>query len=194
MFSFGRVPLEKQIETLAAIGVRLNPSVSIDDLLLSSSREEFVRKPYDLVLFSLGSEIEAEPWGRYISDDAWNFDLECIEGPGSYARILSNLTRMAKRPGLITDVIDNITPDDPSGALHYTLNGNSRSLEIEVQHDWADALSVAIIMGEIADALGDGRKFWGADNGQASILFFLTDDQAARINRLTKNKLRAMAP
>ena len=192
MFSFGRVPVEKQLETLATIGVRLNPNVSLDDMLLSFPREDFERKPYDLVLFVLGSEIETEPWGRHISGGAWNFAFECIEQPGSYARILRNLTRLAKRPALITDIGDDITADMPAGVLSYTLNDEPRSLDIEVQDDWADGLSVAIIMGEIADAIDDGRKFWGADNGQAVILFFLTDDQAARINRLRKNALKPM--
>lgn len=193
MISFGRVTLEKQLAALAAMDVRLNSDVSVNDLLLSFPREDFERKPYDLILFSLGSEIEAEPWGRHISDDAWNFDLECIEGPGSYGRIIENLLRIAKRPTLVEDIVDDIAPDAATGELRYMLNGQSRSLEVEVNNDWADGLTVAILMGEIADAIGNERKFWGAENGQTSIIFFLTDDQAARINRLAKNKLRLMS-
>ncbi len=194
MWSFGRVAIEKQLAALAAIGIRLNRDVMIDDLLLSFPREDYERTSYDLLLFSLGSEVEAEPWGRHISDDAWNFDLECVEGPGSYGRIVENLLRLAKQPNLITQIVDEITPGAATGELHYTLKDRSRSLEVEIRDDWADGLTVAIIMGEIADAIGDGRTFWGIDNGQASILFFLSDDQAAQLNRLTKNKLKPMSP
>ena len=194
MFLFGRITLEKQLAALAAMDVRMNSGVSISDFLISFPRDDFERKPYDLILFSLGSEIESEPWGRHISDDAWNFDLECVDGPGSYRRIIENLLRIAKRPTLVEDIIDDIRPDATAGELRYTLNGQSQSLEVEVIHDWADGLTVAILMGEIADATGDGRRFRDADNGQANILFFLADDQVAKMNRLANNKLKPMAP
>ncbi len=191
MFSlFGRHRLEKQILKLAEAGLRLNDGVSIQTLLTFFPRSEFEGRPYDLLLFVLGSDIEERPWGRYISDDAWNFDLECIDGAWSYQRIIDNLLRIAKRPGLITDVIDGIEAQAAAaGVLSYSIEGVARTLDVKVEHDWADAETVTRIMGDISDAIGDGRRYWGADNGQASIVFFLSNSQAAQINRLARNRL-----
>ena len=35
---------------------------------------------------------------------------------------------------------------------------------------------------DIEGELADGRHFWAADNGQSSVLFFLTDAEAAKVN------------
>ncbi|EOV0071993.1 hypothetical protein ACOIWC_004284, partial [Vibrio vulnificus] len=68
--------LEEQIEKLSDIGLLLNEGVTINDLLLSYSREEYESNPFDLILFVYGIEIEEEPWGRFVCDQAWNFDVE----------------------------------------------------------------------------------------------------------------------
>ena len=101
-----RVALERQIELLRDAGLALGPSVTVDDLLHSFPREEYEDDPYALLLIMYGAEIEREPFGRRISAMAWDFDLECIEGPGGYVMIVEELARLTGRPGLITEVTD----------------------------------------------------------------------------------------
>ena len=100
--------LEQQLQTLAEIGIQLNEAITIDDLLYSWGREESEKNPFDLVLFMLGSEVEREPGGRRICDQAWNFDLERIEDDGAYVEIIENLCRVAGMPGLTTDLEDSV--------------------------------------------------------------------------------------
>jgi hypothetical protein len=148
-------------------------------------RDDFERKPYDLILFSLGSEIESEQGTLYLRRrvefrSEWPTDrqLQAYHREGELRSVR------------FVGIIDDIRPDATAGELRYTLNGQSQSLEVEVNNDWADGLTVAILMGEIADAIGDGRRFWGADNGQANILFFLADDRREAAN----NKLKPIPP
>lgn len=183
------VSLEQQIAALRDAGLPLNPAVTVDDLLHSFPRAEFEGAPYGLLLFMYGVEIEREPSGRYISDYAWNFDHECIEGPGSYVFIVKEFARLTGIENLVTDVTDRVDMNAPAASVSYAVRGARRSFEMNIRNDWVDADGAAAIMHDIAGAVGDGRRFWGADNGQATVLFFISDKTAAKVNALTGDKL-----
>ena len=87
--------LEEQLAALDAIGIKLNEGATVEDLLYSYDRAEYEKQPFDALLFMLGSEIEREPWGRYFSSVAWNFDAECIVENGDYVRIVNRLAELA---------------------------------------------------------------------------------------------------
>lgn len=169
--------LEEQLSKLETLGVKLNPGITIDDLLFSYNREEYEAKPFDILLFILGVEVEREPWGRFFSDSAWNLDTECIEDAGSYAHIIENLCRIAGNKALISDVNDTVAVDAESGKLEYTVGGVRRSIDVEIDNDWADPATVTQIMSDIEEQV-PGRHFYGVDNGQAAIWYFLTEEQA----------------
>lgn len=103
--------LEDQLATLGELGIELDRGVTIDDLLYSFSREDYEAKPFDLVLFILGCEIEREPWGRRLCSRAWNFDTECIAGDGAYRSIANQLCRVAGRPGAFENLKDHVDLD-----------------------------------------------------------------------------------
>lgn len=175
--SSGSLSLEEQLSRLEALGVKLNPGITVDDLLYSHEREEYEAEPFDLLLFVLGVEVEREPWGRFFSDNAWNLDTECIEDVGSYADIVENLCRIAGNKALIFDVSDTVDIMSESGKLEYTVGGVRRSIDVEIDNDWADPATVTQIMSDIEEQV-PGRHFYGVDNGQASIWYFLTKEQA----------------
>ena len=180
--------LEQQLQTLAEIGIQLNEAITIDDLLYSWGREEYEKNPFDLVLFMLGSEVEREPWGRRICDQAWNFDLERIEDDGAYVEIIENLCRVAGMPGLITDLEDSVDLENGEAWVRYTMDGQQRHHTVAVNNDWADTDTVSAVMEAIER---DGKRFYAKDNGQAAIWFYLDADTAAKLNQLTGNALRA---
>lgn len=181
-----KMTLEQQLKELEALGLVLNDGVTIDDLLYSSDRKEYEEKPFDLVMFMLGSEVEREPWGRPICDRAWNFDVECIEGTGSYVTIVENFCRVAGKPQLITDAEDFVDVENGKVWLKYTVNEQQRHFTIPVDNDWADPDTVVAIMSDIE---GEGRRFYSIDNGQASIWFYLDEPTAQKLNTLTGNVL-----
>lgn len=171
--------LEEQLATLATLGLTLEPGITIDDLRYSWG-DSYEAQPFDLILFALGSEVEREPWGRRISRHVWNFDTECIEGEGSYARIARELCALAGRPDAFTDIRDD------GKTIAYKVDGEEQKWDIEIDDDWADTLVVAYMMGDLER---DGRMFRSKDNGQAMILFYLDDEQTRRLSELAKEKL-----
>ena len=86
-----RIALEVQLEALADLGIKLNPGITIDDMLYSNPREEFERSPFEVVFFVLGIEVERKPWGRYFSDQVWYFDEECVADPDVYTGVVPDL-------------------------------------------------------------------------------------------------------
>jgi hypothetical protein len=179
--------LEQQLETLAQHGVRLNPGITIDDLLYSCERKEYETYPFHTILLVLGSEVERMPWGRHFSDQAWNFDVECIDDTGSYVTIVQNLCRVAGMPDLITEIEDFVDIENDTAWLKYTIDGQPRHCTVTVDNDWADPETVSAVMEDIQR---DGKRFYGRDNGQASVWFYLDKKTAEELNALTGNALK----
>lgn len=172
----GRVTLEEQLARLASIGLVPNAGVTVDDFLRSFSREDYEAAPFDLVLFVFGIELEREPFGRFVSDVAWNLDTECVEGPGSYRAILENLCRIAGNPELVTEVVDEVDVTQDSGTIEYTIAGERRILSVQIHEDWADPEVVGQILADIEGEL-PGRRFYAKEDGQTSVWFALTPEQ-----------------
>src|SRR5438876_6049041 len=98
--------LEEQLATLADFGLKLDDDVTVDDILYSFSRQDYEERPFDLILFVLGIEVEREPWGRSVCSRVWNFDLECIVETGDYVSIVKRLCQLAGQPDCLEDVSD----------------------------------------------------------------------------------------
>ena len=71
--------------------------------------------------------------------------------------------------------------------LKYKVDGTERNWPVEVNDDWADALTLNYVMDDIER---DGRRFYFKDNGQAMVLFYLDERSAAELNRLSNNALK----
>lgn len=178
--------LEEQLDALSKLGLALNDGVTVDDLLYSFDREEYENEPFNLILFVLGIEVEREPWDRSVCSRAWNLDMECIDGTGDYVRIVKRLCEVAGQPNLITDIEDFVDIESGQAWLNYSVDGQQRNYTINVDNDWADPNVIAKIMSDIER---DGFRFYGKDNGQASIWYYLDSDTAKKLNALANNAL-----
>ena len=178
--------LEEQIKMLSNLGIKMNKGVSVEDLLYSWDREEYEDKPFDLILFMYGSEIEKEPWGRNISNFAWNFDVECVEGNGSYIDIVKHFALISGKSNAVTDIEDSVNFESGEAWVSYKINGKLRKYSIKIDNDWADPNAVASIMGDMED---ENHRFYAKDNGQASIWFYLDESKAKALNKLSGNAL-----
>ncbi|EGR0209181.1 hypothetical protein D8T65_23745 [Vibrio vulnificus] len=176
--------LEEQIEKLSDIGLSLNKGVTINDLLLSYSREEYESNPFDLILFVYGIEIEEEPWGRFVCDQAWNFDVEAIEDDGSYTEIVKQFHRITGRAKSLEGLRDSVNLEEHYAELQYSVDGVNRLMKPEIDDDWADAKTIDIILSDLRQP---GFDFYPKDNGQASIWFYLSESQAIELNKLANN-------
>lgn len=176
--------LEDQINTLSEIGLSLNQGVTVDDLLVPYSREEYERAPFDLILYVYGIEIEEEPWGRFYCDRAWNFDVEAIEDDGSYVEIFENFHRLTGNAKRVEGLQDRVDVEEGNAELRYEIDGKKRTFQPVVDNDWADPEVVDTVM---ADLREPGYDFYAKDNGQASIWFYLAEEQAKALNDLADN-------
>lgn len=183
------VPLKTQIEALAQAGLSLAPGRTIGELLTSWPRADYESDPYNLILVAYGSEVEEEPWGRFFCERVWDFDMECLVAAGDYARVFADIVRITGQPHLVTQLSDDFNIDAKTCEIRYTINGRANALTANVDNDWADYEAAAAFARALEIATGDVRHFWAADNGQASVLCFLTDEDAAKINALRPNIL-----
>ena len=176
--------LEDQISALAEIGISLNEGVSVDDLLLSYSREEYESSPFNLILFVYGMEIEEEPWGRHFSDQVWNFDVEAIEDHGSYVEIVNNFHRLTGKAKRLEDLKDYVDIEEEKAELSYVLEGHVRVFEPKIDNDWADPEVVGAVMEDLKQS---GYDYYPIDNGQASVWYYLKEEQVRTLNELANN-------
>lgn len=182
-----RVTLEQQLAKLAELGLKLDDGITIDDLLFSSDRKDYEERPFDLILFTLGIEVEREPWGRSVCSRAWDFDTECITSTGDYVQIVKRLCQVAGRPDCLKDVSDFVDIDGGKAWLKYKVDGTERNWSVKMEDDWADMETVSHVMNDIER---DAHRFYFIDNGQAMVLFYLDSEKASELNRLSNNALK----
>jgi len=179
--------LEEQLTTLANLGLRLDDGITVDDILCSFDRKDYEARPFDLILFVLGNEVEREPWGRPVCSRVWNFDTECIGGTGDYVHIVKRLCQVAGQPNCLEDVSDFVDIDSSEAWLKYKVDNTERNWDVEVNADWADTLTLSYVMDDIER---DDCRFYFKDNGQAMVLFYLDTQTAQALNRLANNALK----
>jgi hypothetical protein len=183
--------LETQLEKLAELGLILNPGITIEDILYSFPRQAFEDKPFELLLFSFGIEVERAPWGRRICHRVWNFDTECIVSTGDYVKIVQKLCLLTGEPDYLSDLVDYIDLEQGECWLEYTIRGKRQHWTVELNDDWADMITLSYVMEELQR---DGCQFYSLDNGQAMILFYLDSTTAAELSDLCNEDLEPVIP
>lgn len=183
------ITLEAQLKTLDGLGLSLNQGVTIDDLLYSFGREAYEDEPFDLVLFILGAQVEREPWGRDFSDHVWHFDTECIVDTGDYVTIAQKLCALSGVPHRLQDLVDCVDHGANEAWIKYRVDGKERHWKIDLMDDWADMLTISYLIDDIEQ---DGKRFYFKDNGQARLMFYLDEDTATQLNKLTDGALTLM--
>lgn len=178
--------LEEQIASLATLGLEMADGTTIDDLLYSFGREQYEDKPFDLILFVYGIDVERQPWGRPVCSRAWNLDMECIGQTGDYVQIVRRLCAIAGQPDLLADIEDFVDLETGEAWLKYTVDGEPREYAVTVDNDWAEPDTVTNIMTDIER---DGFRFYGKNNGQSTIWYYLDADTAAKLNDLSNGAL-----
>jgi hypothetical protein len=184
--------LEIQLTKLAELGLVLNSGIIIEDLLYSIDRTAFEDKPFELLLFSFGSEVERAPWGRRICNRVWNFDTECIATTGDYVKIVQKLCLLTGEPDYLTEIADYIDLEAVDDSwLEYHVRDRKQHWTIEINDDWADMMTLSYVMEDIQR---DGDRFYSIDNGQAMILFYLDRSTADKLSDLCGEDLEPIIP
>ena len=156
-------------------------SLSNSSLILTTDRIS-KNKPFLHTLLSLGSEIPEEPWGRFYSDNTWHYDAECIEDDGIYKEIVLHLARISGQTKKITDVEDSLFNENGNDWLTYTINGKTRKIDFIIKDDWIDGEVLNYVLYDLSS---DDYKFYCILDGQCGSLFYLNQEQAKELTRLS---------
>jgi hypothetical protein len=129
---------EEKLQILADCGFHLAMPFTPNDLLSSWSRMEFEKPGFDLMLIGLGMSEELKPWRPHCTN-LWHFDTECIEGQGSYERIVNRLVEMSQGSLPLNNIKDDVDDENGKTWLSYSYQGNIVQLDLEFDDDWVDS-------------------------------------------------------
>jgi hypothetical protein len=178
------VPLEAQLQALAEYGIRTNDGVAVDDLLYRFRREQYEKQPYKLLLCALGSESERD-LTRFLSDNIWHLDTECIEGPSSYVRIATRMATLAAGALPITNVRDDVDLDQGKARVSFALNEHEYNWDAEVRDDWIDPAILTNFV-RLLDGQKSSKRFTYLDlKGQDCIIGCSNEGQLAMLRKGT---------
>ncbi|MEK4733053.1 hypothetical protein [Paenibacillus sp. FSL L8-0641] len=91
-----KIIFEDQLNKLSELGIFMSADLKKELLLEEFSRNEYEEDPYNLLLLTLGGEVEVNGEFINVSEEIWYLDTECIEDHGDYARIIIRLENMTK--------------------------------------------------------------------------------------------------
>jgi hypothetical protein len=161
---------ELMLSKLAALGIRLRPDASVEDLYLEDG-EFLERAGYEALLIAMGSDQmllseEDATELRPFSDDVLYFDHECIEGPQSYASLVDDLCRLTA---------DDLRFDEWTDYSQYNLRFDT---------DWIDEAIFRILQNHLVNT-GSRRPFAIYSPSQHSLMICQPPEVNAAINKLT---------
>lgn len=185
--------LEEQLDVLRRCGISPLPEITIEHFLLSWDRQNYESDAYKLALVKLGGEIEEPPWGRWMSNNVWHFDTECIEGPGSYVRIAERMKDLSQGDLPITDItdhLDEMRDEDEQrwqgiARLEFSLDETRSRWDLRIDNDWVDA-SVMSRFAQLLVERGTGRRYTYLDlGGQDCLIGCATPQQLEMLRNET---------
>jgi hypothetical protein len=176
------IPLERQLEELDKWGVRLNPGLSVENLLEEFAREKFEERPYVGAVISMAG-LAAD--GAPLSNNLFHLDTECIEGNGAYARIAERMRDLAQGELPIEDIRDHIDHENGDAWVAFDLHGESIEWHARVKEDWIDPEILSNFCALLkAQNATRGYTFFDL-KGQDCIIGCATEEELRRLRKLT---------
>jgi hypothetical protein len=183
-----RVKLEQQLSELAAIGITLDPGVTIDDLLDFDCREDYEAEPFDFLTFVIGGEVQRGALlGRPMCRRVWTVFEPCIEHDGDYVRIVDRLVSMTGAEDRVSEVRDRVDRDAGGVWVEYTLDGSKRRhWEATAKGRSIDPQVLWQVMGDLER---DGDRFYTKEFDVAWVNFYVDEMAAVRLAQLSVQPL-----
>lgn len=178
--------LKEQLQLLADVGLTLSEGLSINDLLISFSEKEFEERPFDLLLYMLGGEVEAEPYGRPFSSFACTIDMAGIHGDGDYTAIAKQFKRVAGDDHLFDVTKDHVDFENRTAQLRYEAGGSHRDFTPEVIDTWADPYVVTNTIYLISYLQGEVKQWYLKANGNENVFYYVTKEQGEELIKLSQ--------
>lgn len=179
--------VEIMLRHLEPCGVRLAPGVGTEDL--ARLLDEEAPSCAD-VLLALGEE--ADPPARYLSDDLWHFDPECIGGGDDYVAIAERFRALARGRLPLEEIRARATPEESWVA--FELDGKPYRWEASWDGDWADP-EIIEKFAALLDVRSPGRRLTILQlGGQDCWIGCATARELSRLRTLTGLAFSWMLP
>ncbi|MCL2166671.1 MAG: hypothetical protein FWH49_05205, partial [Clostridiales bacterium] len=130
---------EEQLQVLSDLGIRPKQDDFLEWLCNEWGRHTVESDPYNLMLFSLGSErYEEDDTWEYLSDDVYSFDTECVEDNDIYAEVIKRLSDLSKGFFSISQISSIVDHDNGLASVSFTRNKIRYNWDLQYDDDWFD--------------------------------------------------------
>jgi len=178
------------LDKLITAGIKINPGVRESDIYNRwTAVLAYYSSPIEALYITLGDSTEYEPYTNF-SDSCWHFDMEAVEGEGSYARILENLKRISNGDLDFRNITDYCNDDEDNKAwISFEFNGDKYKWDLDVDDDWVDSYLFDKIQNLCRKYNKKGRLTYFSE-GQGFVTSYLTEDEFNKISEMTQLQLK----
>jgi len=177
-----KIPLEK----LKTAGFVINPEAHEYDIFDRwKDVLDYCNSSVEALYITLGDQTDYKPYTDF-SNSCWHFDLEAIEGEGSYVRILENLKRISNGDLDFQNITDYCNDDEDGKAwVSFEFNGDKYKWDLKVDDDSADGYLFDKIQDLCRKYNKKGRLTYFPE-GQGFVTSYLTEDEFNKIKKITQ--------
>ncbi|OBA06622.1 hypothetical protein A9P44_11060 [Paenibacillus polymyxa] len=184
LFKKKKTIFEDQLNQLSELGIFMRSDLKKELLLEEILRSEYEEDPYNLLLLTLGGEVEVNGEFINVSDEIWYLDAECIEDHGDYARVITRLENMTKlKLNKITDYVDI---QNNTAWISFEYKHELIRWEMKVDEDWLD-MEIFKKFNELTKT-EQSMKLYITILDQGCLVGYFYKEQVIELNKLTKYK------
>jgi hypothetical protein len=183
------IPLEQQLQTLAACGVVLAPEATLEDLYVFHTRQEHEAAPYQELIPTLGFSMERDNFSP-LCHRLWMCDYECIDGDGSYVEVIERLHLMSGGSLPISAITDHVDLEEETAWVEFDLGGTRVHWDAKVDNDWLDPY-IIVKFDQLLRINTSPFHIYSnhRDFGQSAFLACFTPGEFQKFQKLAKFKL-----
>jgi hypothetical protein len=184
LFKKKKTIFENQLNKLSELGIFMSADLKKELLLEEFSRNEYEEDPYNLLLLTLGGEVEVNGEFINVSEEIWYLDTECIEDHGDYARIIIRLENMTKLN--LNNITDYVDIQNGTAWVSFEYINELIRWEMKVYDDWLD-MEIFKKFNELIKT-EQSMKLYISILDQGCLMGYFNKEQVIEINKLTKYK------
>ncbi|MDR6777012.1 hypothetical protein J2W98_001259 [Paenibacillus peoriae] len=184
LFKKKKTIFENQLNKLSELGIFMSADLKKELLLEEFSRNEYEEDPYNLLLLTLGGEVEVNGEFINVSEEIWYLDTECIEDHGEYARIIIRLENMTKLN--LNNITDYVDIQNGTAWVSFEYMNELIRWEMKVDDDWLD-MEIFKKFNELIKT-EQSMKLYISILDQGCLMGYFNKEQVIEINKLTKYK------
>ncbi|OAZ50052.1 hypothetical protein A9Z39_08895 [Paenibacillus polymyxa] len=184
LFKKKKTIFEDQLNQLSELGIFMRAGLKKELLLEETSRSEYEEDPYNLLLLTLGGEVEVNGEFINVSHEIWYLDAECIEDHEDYARVIMRLGNMTKlKLNKITDYVDI---QNSTAWVSFEYMNEFIRWEMKVEDDWL-GMDIFRRFNELTKT-EQSMKLYISNLDQGCLVGYFNQEQVIELNKLTKYK------